>query len=101
MRKYFAVMVVLAFAALGLSGCGKVDGPRFWWDDRNQERLPETYALPADPAAPTESGQEEKKPDASGEDLTDSDLWDYRTDHDAQEQRNRERFIPEPLTQQR
>lgn len=29
------------------AGCGPaVGGPRFWWDDKKRERLPEDYELP-------------------------------------------------------
>ena len=98
MRTIAALLLFILFSSLLLPGCGKIDGPRFWWDDRTQERLPEDYTLPADPAAPTDSGQE-RTTDASGEDLTDQDLRDYRTDFDADKQRSEERNVPQGFNQ--
>ena len=93
MRK---IAVLLGFAAcfgLFLSGCGKIGGPRFWWDDRTQERL-DGYSLPDDPSEPDAAG-EEKFADPSGGDLTDQNLDDYHTNFGAEEQRAQERNVPE------
>lgn len=47
------VGIVLAVLVLALSvsaGCGRaVRGPRFWWDDRQREKLPDDYMLPPAP----------------------------------------------------
>ena len=89
MRKILYV-IVFAAAALLAKGCGKIDGPRFWWDDRNQERLPEYYSLPADPAAPADYvGYEPEQADASGEDLSEDNLRDYHTNLDQEEEKRK------------
>lgn len=93
MRKIILLLGFTLCFGLFLPGCGKIKGPRFWWDDRTQERLPEDYALPEDPSAPDELG-DSKPADPSGEDLTDQNLDDYRTDFDAEEQRAQERNVP-------
>lgn len=88
MRRIILGAAVAAWAATALAGCGKVDGPRFWWDDRTQTRLSEDYRLPDDPGAP--GGTELEKPASrSGADLTDQSLDDYRTDMDAKEERRK------------
>ncbi|MCC8190260.1 MAG: hypothetical protein LIP77_06425 [Planctomycetes bacterium] len=87
MRTYSLVVLLAVAAALFLSGCGKIKGPRYWWDDRNQARL-DGYYLPDDPGAPDDAGYE-RITDASGEDLTEDDLRDYRTNLDLEEERRK------------
>ena len=87
MRKLTVLILVAASALVLMQGCGKIKGPRFWWDDRNQERLAE-YQLPGDPAAAAESGIE-RSTDASGGDLTEDNLRDYRTNLDHQEEKRK------------
>lgn len=79
-------LLVLLILSLGLSGCGKIGGPRFWWDDKTQTRLPTDYELPEDPSAPVNTEQE-RKTVASGEDLTDENLHEFRTDLDLKEEK--------------
>ena len=81
----FAVLAA-ALALLPASGCGKIGGPRFWWDDRVQERLPDGYRLPDDPAAPSETGVD-RRSSPSGSDLTEDSLRDYRANRDLEEER--------------
>ena len=88
MSKLLVAFLLLIIAAVMLSGCGRIKGPRFWWDDRSQERLPEEYALPADPAAPAETSDDFQS-SPSGEDLTDENLRDYRTDLDLEEEKRK------------
>ncbi len=76
--------LALIAACFLLSGCGSIGGPRFWWDDRSQTRL-DDYQLPADPAAPADYGTE-KRAMASGEDISEDDLRNYRTDVDREEE---------------
>lgn len=87
MRK---IAILLLFLTLGLltMGCRRIDGPRFWWDDRSQERLSESYTLPDDPAAPADSGGDERS-SPSGSDLTDDNLRDFRTDLDREEEKRK------------
>jgi len=87
MRKISMLVLLAAFALVLFQGCGKIKGPRFWWDDRNQEVL-EGYALPANPSAPTESGLE-RTTDASGQDLSEENLKDYRTNIDQLEEKRK------------
>ncbi len=87
MRKCILIFLLAATAGFMTAGCGKVDGPRFWWDDRNQERL-EEYALPSDPGAPIDAGIE-RKATASGEDLSEDNLRDYRTNLDQEEEKRK------------
>ncbi len=83
----FLCIALLALVLLG--GCGgRIAGPRFWWDDRNQTRLPDDYRLPADVGAPMESG-EERKITSSGSNLTDDNLRDYRTDLEQKEEQRK------------
>lgn len=88
-------LVALALSAIfTIAGCGKIDGPRFWWDDRNQTRLPDSYQLPADPGAPAEvpagpmagSGQPSSP---VGSDLSEDNLRDYRTNLDTEEEKRK------------
>ncbi|MDR1612605.1 MAG: hypothetical protein LBT97_07445 [Planctomycetota bacterium] len=89
-KKRFLVLLAAVAALAPIAGCGRrIDGPRFWWDDRQQERLPDGYSLPADPAAPDELA-EERPTDASGEDLSEDDLLDYRTNPDHEEEKRKE-----------
>lgn len=82
--------VVLAALTVSLAGCGgKVSGPRFWWDDRTQTRLPDDFQLPVDPGAPATLPEAERTVVASGEDLTDDNLKDYHTDLDLEEERRK------------
>lgn len=88
MRKILLSVLVILGACAVLAGCRKIDGPRFWWDDRNQERLSDGYNLPADISAPADSGYE-RGSTASGEDLSDNDLRDYRTNLDHEEEKRK------------
>ena len=88
MRKLFLVLAMTLCAALFVSGCGKIKGPRFWWDDRNQERLSENYELPADPGAVIEA-DDERRSSPTGEDLTEDNLRDYRTNLDQEEEKRK------------
>ncbi len=86
------IYVFAAFAAVGAAFCaagcgGPIDGPRFWYDDRNQTRL-DGYALPRDPGAPAEYGRE-RRAMASGEDLSEDDLDNYRTNLDREEEQRK------------
>ena len=94
MRTFVLLFALAASFSLFLSGCGDIKGPRFWWDDRNQERLPDGFSLPSDPSEPNELHRE-RAADPSGRDLTDQDLDDYRTDFDYEEQRAQERNVPQ------
>ena len=68
--KFRLIPLLLALAAaLAVGGCGKIKGPRFWWDDRNQERLSEDYQLPSDVSAPSEAGEAGGGPEVSDQDL--------------------------------
>lgn len=88
MRMIF-VLVLLAFGVPALlAGCGKIDGPRFWWDDRNQQRVADGYQLPGDHAAPSDEGVE-RAADATGGDLSEDNLRDYRTDLDLKEEKRK------------
>ncbi len=87
MRTLF-LACLLCVAGVMLAGCGKVGGPRFWWDDRSQARLPEEYSLPDDPGAPAEAGFE-RGSTLSGEDLSEDDLRDYRTNLDQEEEKRK------------
>lgn len=87
MRKFCLLMILMLALAVG-AGCRKIDGPRFWWDDRNQERLPDDYRLPDDPAAPADSGLE-RRASPSGEDLSDDNLRDYRSNLDQEEEKRK------------
>lgn len=87
MRTPFLV-IMLAIACVVMAGCGKVKGPRFWWDDRSQERLSDDYALPGDPGAAAEAGYE-RGSTPSGEDLSENDLRDYRTNLDQEEEKRK------------
>ena len=87
MRKTATAILAAFLAAIMLSGCGKVKGPRVWWDDRNQERLPD-YALPADPAAPSDEGGDFVS-SPSGDDLSEDNLRDYRTNLDQEEEKRK------------
>ncbi len=83
-----SILAILA-ATLLFSGCGRrIDGPRFWWDDRNQARLSDDYRLPDDPGAPSEEGID-RKAEASGEDLTPDNLRDYRDNLDQKEEKRK------------
>ena len=87
MRKLFFILY-LAVLTLTFSGCGKsIGGPRFWWDDRNQQRL-DDYRLPPDPAAPSDYGTERGSL-PSGEDLSEDDLRDYHTNIDQEEEKRK------------
>jgi hypothetical protein len=78
-RIYIFAALLAVTVILGAAGCGgPIDGPRFWYDDRNQTRL-EGYELPRSPDAPAEYGIE-RRAMASGEDLSEDDLDNYRTD---------------------
>lgn len=89
MRKLLLAAVLVSMTAVALAGCGKVKGPRFWWDDRNQTRMPEDYALPDDVAAAGGGGATERPASPTGQDLTDDNLRDYRTDMDLEEERRK------------
>jgi hypothetical protein len=80
----FLFLALAVFLPL-VAGCGKIAGPRFWWDDRGQERL-EEYSLPENPGAPSDFG-DDRRSAASGEDITDNDIRDYRTNLDIQEEK--------------
>ncbi len=86
--KRFRSLPFAAAALAGLcflSGCGRtLGGPRFWWDDRSQTRL-DSYQLPSNPSAPADYGTE-RRAMASGEDLSEDDLRNYRTDVDREEE---------------
>lgn len=88
MRKIVVLLMLVVLSAATLAGCGReVGGPRFWWDDKSKERLPEDYTLPEDPAAPAEiETDSDRRALPSGEDLSDEDLSDYRTDLDKAEE---------------
>lgn len=88
MRKLLLTAVLVSVTALALAGCGKVGGPRFWWDDRNQARMPEDYTLPEDASAASGSATE-RPVSPTGQDLTDENLRDYRTDLDLEEERRK------------
>lgn len=85
------VAIAIAATALVLTGCSRsIGGPRFWWDDRNQERLPDYYQLPADPGAPADySGYEDEPADPAGEDLSEDNLRNYRTNLDLEEEKRK------------
>lgn len=85
------LLIVILLAAPSLTGCGSVGGPRFWWDDRNQERLPDSYQLPYNPGAPADyaGGYESEPAEASGEDISDDNLRDYHTNLDLEEERRK------------
>ncbi|MCD8350709.1 MAG: hypothetical protein LUC93_08885 [Planctomycetaceae bacterium] len=88
MRKliFFSTVCILLAAMLG---CGRsIGGPRIWWDDRNQQPL-EEYDLPPDPTAPADYGMESPPAMPSGEDLSEDNLRDYRTDLDREEERRK------------
>ncbi len=84
MRKIGILLMLVVLSAATMAGCGReVGGPRFWWDDKNKERLPEEYTLPEDPAAPADVDIEgDRLSLPSGEDLTHENLSDYRNDLD-------------------
>ena len=84
MREFMILLSASALLAVA-SGCGRVDGPRFWWDDRGQTRVDE-YVLPDDPGAPPEFGLERR---ASGEGVTDDNLREYRTNLDREEEKRK------------
>ncbi len=53
------LLVVMTLPAL-LTGCGPaVGGPRFWWDDQKQTRMPPDYQLPPLPASEAPAPAEE------------------------------------------
>ena len=87
MRKSLLLPLILAGIAF-FPGCGKIGGPRFWWDDRNQTRLPDGYQLPDEPGAPPEAGIS-RQADPSGQDLSEDNLRDYRTNPDYEEERQK------------
>lgn len=88
MRKHLLLATTCVALAM-LCGCGrKIQGPRIWWDDRNQQAL-DGYELPNDPAASADYGMESRRAMASGEDLSENDLRDYRTDLDREEERRK------------
>lgn len=87
MRKIMIASLCLGIIAT-LSGCGKIKGPRFWWDDRNQEKVVEGYQLPDEYGAPADHGIEHAAA-ASGSDLSDNDLRDYRTNLDQAEEKRK------------
>lgn len=89
MRRLSTFLFLLPAAALLLfAGCSRtIDGPRFWWDDRNQERLPEEYALPANPG--DEDAEKARRTAAGGDDLSDDNLRDYRTNMDQKEEQRK------------
>jgi hypothetical protein len=91
MRKIVVLLMLVVLSAATLAGCGReVGGPRFWWDDKGKERLPEDYTLPEDPAAPAEIESDgDRRALPSGEDLTDENLSDYRTDLDKVEEQRK------------
>ncbi len=88
-----SLKILFALGLLALTqGCGKIDGPRFWWDDRNQNRLSENYDLPPDPAAPNDYGlgpEFEAPAEPTGDDLSDDNLRDYRTNLDQEEEKRK------------
>ncbi len=87
MSRLFQVVLALVLLAV-VAGCGRsIGGPRFWWDDRNQVRL-EAYDLPADPGAPADFGVD-RVAVPSGEDLSEDDLRDYRTNLDQKEEKRK------------
>ena len=88
MRKCLLAFFLVLAAAVTFSGCGKVKGPRFWWDDRTQQRLSADYQLPENPSAPVGEG-EDLAADASGEDLSDDSMRDYRTNLDQEEEKRK------------
>lgn len=89
MQKLFLMFCLAAIAVFFASGCSRtVGGPRIWWDDRNQARLDDGYRLPEDPGAAADYGVERHSM-ASGEDLSEDDLRDYRTNLDQEEERRK------------
>ncbi|MDR1520487.1 MAG: hypothetical protein LBU23_10165 [Planctomycetota bacterium] len=87
MRK--SLLLPLALAGLALfPGCGKIAGPRFWWDDQSQARLPDDYQLPADLGAPSEAGAG-RSADPSGGDLSEDSLRDFRANLDQAEEKQK------------
>ena len=89
MRTFSYVAALAAVALFLAQGCSRsIGGPRFWWDDRNQERLADSYNLPDDPAASDDHGMERMSV-PSGEDLSEDDLRDYRTNLDQQEEKRK------------
>ncbi|MDR1533948.1 MAG: hypothetical protein LBU64_02465 [Planctomycetota bacterium] len=87
MLKIPFLIAILAILA-AFPGCGKIAGPRFWWDDQAQARLPEDYRLPDDPGAPPGGGS---GPGAksSGRDVSEENLRDYRTNLDLEEEKQK------------
>ena len=88
MRRLALLFGLAALVLVMNVGCRKVGGPRFWWDDRNQSRLDDSYQLPDDPGAPSDFGIE-RHAMPSGEDLSEDDLRDYRTDLDREEEKRK------------
>ncbi len=43
------VMWLLMLMVALCSGCSAVNGPRYWWDDQTDEKLPNDYMLPESP----------------------------------------------------
>lgn len=94
MPRLFLLVVLVLSAVFAVAGCGRIDGPRFWWDDRNQTKLPDSFQLPADPGAPAEvpagpmagSGQPSSP---VGADLSENDLRDYRSSLDSEEEKRK------------
>lgn len=90
MRRFF-LMIAVFMTGVFVSGCSRrIDGPRFWWDDRSQERLSDSYRLPDDPGAPADFvGFEKERALASGEDLSEDSLRDYHSNLDQEEERRK------------
>ncbi|MCL2001725.1 MAG: hypothetical protein FWG74_09840 [Planctomycetes bacterium] len=89
MRTLLSVIFTLLAASFILSGCSRtIDGPRFWWDDRNQERLDDDYRLPDDPAVHSDT-EDARRSSPSGEDLSGDSLRDYRDNLEHKEERRR------------
>ena len=88
MRKILAAVLLLTAMLFLATGCGKVKGPRFWWDDRNQTRLAGQYYLPDDPGAPSEEGIEYPA-ETSGTDVSEDNLRDYRMNLDQEEEKRK------------
>lgn len=87
-RPLLLLVALLVCIPAMLVGCGKISGPRFWWDDRNQARVAEGYQLPIDPAADADYGVT-RPTDVSGGDLTEDNLRDYRTNLDQEEEKRK------------
>lgn len=88
MRTILLLILLSICVPAMMMGCGKISGPRFWWDDRNQARVADGYQLPIEPGAPSDYGID-RPTDIAGGDLTEENLRDYRTNLDQEEEKRK------------